>query len=761
MTTSMTEQLDDTTPPDSVAVLVSAAGYWSVAIICSLAGYAVGHDRMVPRYADWCKFGLLAAVLFPAYLNRAFLYEEASRAFLQGQNRRRWQRRLSWAIPIAFLVGLLVISVLSFRELRTSAYVWWSVAATAAPLYLLGIVATIDWPSRSRIYQFTFRSFLPAFATCLPTFVFGFVGCEYWQPLVVASGTVTLTWVLALLFPTKRFARIGLFVLLVVVGILITLSLKYNTEAARWGQACTFGILLTLAMGVAEAWRVTSRILRGVEFRPAEYTQDELIYYHGGTNAATALFLPCFVITAIHPATTRPYLWWATVLLAIGYVAWFTDRIPQKRKWWTAAGVVFGLALPLVVSLFARVGTSIPLVSDLRDTSLTPIAIVGTIVAFMLVPFTLFGRVLRTQLKPGLILAGCISLNACLAITGMISSIVVMLMSALWALVKEAEGVSAFAEARLAALILAYLAIIALCGAFFFMTWIKKHFGPLPAPIVGSGEGRVQIGEKRSLERLWYAFLSTRPLPSSTAGVLTLFAGVGVPSRANVMAALGITAVTMFGFVVNDIFDESKDRAAGVTRPLAMQQISRGFAIGLAVILFCATIWCGVAVSPVAAVAALFIAGALVFYTYFARRAPLLKGVYTAGLACTPLWYGYLASRMSAPGDLYLILATFVLGREVLMDVAECDGDLAAGLRTMPVVFGKRNSTILGVGLIVIAVAFLLFSSRSPIGLLLASLSAMSLVVIGLMRSWSVTKRIAATRISMIMGAFAVVSQLR
>ncbi|MEA2236685.1 MAG: geranylgeranylglycerol-phosphate geranylgeranyltransferase [Thermoanaerobaculia bacterium] len=760
MTIANSDQVDDTTPPDSVGVLVAAAGYFAVAIICSFAGYAVGHDRLIPRDGDWCAFGLLAAFLFPAYLNRAFLYEQASRAFLQGQNRRGWQRRLSWVIPTGFLLGLLLISVLWWRELLTNRCVWLSVGAATMPLYVLGIVATIDWPDRSRIYEFTFRSFFPAFATCLPTFVFGFVGCNYWQPVVGASATVMISWLLALLLPTKRFARVGLMVLLAVVGMLIVLSLKYDTEAARWGQACTFGILLTLAMGVAEAWRVTSRILRGVEFRPAEYTQDELIYYHGGTNAATALFLPCFVITAVHPATTRPYLWWVTVLLAVGYVAWFSDRTLKKRRWWTVAGVVFGLALPLVVSFFARVATSSPHVPDLRDTSLTPIANVLTIAAFMLVPLGFFGNVLRTRLRPGAILAGCVSLRACVAITGTTATGVVLLMSALWVLVKETGGVAASTEARLSGLFLAYLTIIALCSIFFFTSWIKKHFASAESP-VDSKKDSSGDDSTHSLKQLWYAFLLTRPLASATAGALTLFAGIGIPSTLSVMAAIAMTAVTMFGFVVNDIFDEAKDRAAGVARPLAMRRMSRGLALEVAAFLFCLATACGAAVSVRSLAITVLIAVALLLYTYFVRYAPLLKGFYTAGLACTPLWYGCVASGASAPRYLYVILAMFVLGREALMDVAEREGDFAAGLRTLPVVFGSRNSTVLGVALIVAAQLLLIGTSRTVAAMLLAGTSATSLAIISQMPFWPTTRRLAATRVSMVIGALAVVAQLR
>jgi geranylgeranylglycerol-phosphate geranylgeranyltransferase len=754
-------QADDPIPPSAGPTVASTAGYFVVAMICSVAGYAVGNENVIPPTAAWPHFELLAAFLFPAYINRAMLYEQASAAFLNGANRRRWQRRHSWTIPLIVLLALLLMCVLGNRSLLTDRCAWLAAIATAIPLYALSIAATAQWPTNPQIYDFTFRSFFPAFATCLPTFVFGFVGCDQWRALLASSVTVLLFWALARQLPTKPFARIGIIALAVAIALLVIFALWYDTPIARWLQASTFGLLLTLAMGVSEAWRVTSRILHGTEFRPTPYSADEFIYYRGGTNAATALFLPCFVITAVHPATNRAYLWCVLTLLIVGYAAWFIDRQPQKSKRWPIIGVLFGLALPIVVSLCTRIGDSVPTFRA-PDESLSPIAAVISISAILSAPLIYFSRILQRRLKPGAILLGCISARVCVAITGATASAVLLLIGAIWIIVKVTMGTSAGAEARIAHVYVAYLTIIVLCLLHSIISWITRLFGAQTiTPSDATQPDTRTVRQYALLPNLWYAFQLTRPTPSLAAGLLAFAAsgGIGTPFPA-VASGMAMMLVTMFGFVVNDIFDEEKDVRAGVRRPLAMKVISRPVAIAAAVVTCLSAHLLATRLSPavVAGTAALCIA--LLFYTAFARRLPVLKGVYTAVLACGPFWYGHLTSGRAIGVHLYVILAVWVFGRELLMDVVERDDDFAVGMRTIPFVIGVRRSTELGIVLVGGAAAALLLTATSPLDYVLAGATAVSLTLVA-SASLTPAGRISATRPIMLIGALALVAQLQ
>jgi len=632
--------------------------------------------------------------------------------------------------------------------------------ATAAPIYALGAAASWRWPQNPQIYDFTFRSFFPALATCMPSFIFGFVGSHQWAVLLCASATVLLFWALARQISTKRFARIGIIVLIVAIALLVLFALWYDTPVALWLQAGTFGILLTLAMGVSEAWRVTSRILHGTEFRPSPYSADELIYYRGGANAATALFLPCFLITAVHPATTRTYLWWILLLLIVGYLMWFLDRRPQKSPHWPTIGVVYGITLPVVVSLCTRIDGSLPLVGP-PDQTLTTIGTVLTICAILALPLAYFRRVLVKRLKPGALLLGCMSARVCVAITGTTASLILLLIGGAWIVVKVMIGTSAAAEARIVQVYVAYLIVIALCLLYSLISWVTRVLNSKREAIQDPPESEPRaITHQALFPALWYAFQLTRPVPSAAAGILAFFTcgGLGTLYPAGI-SAMAVTAVTMFGFVANDLFDEEKDRHAGVRRPLATGSISRSTAVVTAMITAASAHLFAARVSTAALTATAVLCIALLAYTGFARFAPTLKGLYTAALACSPLWYGHLISGREISIHLYVILSAFVFGRELLMDVVERDDDFAAGMRTIPFVIGTRQTARLGVVLITCAAIGLMLTANSTAAYMLSAATAAALSWVA-STSATPARKIEVTRPIMLIGAFALVAQL-
>lgn len=755
----MDSQRDDSVPPALGPTAKSAGGYFAVAMICSIAGYAVGHKNAVPPFPAWRDFELLAAFLFPAYINRAMLYEQASAAFLASKARRKWQHLHSVIVPLLVLLVSITMCGLGHRSLLSEWEVWLGTIVTAAPIYILGAAAAWRWPKNPQIYDFTFRSLFPAFATCMPPFVFGFVGSHNWPALLCFSSTVLLFWLLARQLSTKRFARVGIVVFTAAIALLVILALWYDAPVAQWVQAATFGILLTLAMGVSEAWRVTSRVLHRTEFRPAAYTADELIYYRGGTNAATALFLPCFLITAVHPATTQTYLWSVFFLLIIGYLIWFLDRKPQKSPHWPTIGVLYGLTLPVVVSLCTRIDGALPPVGP-PDKTLATIGSVITISAFLSAPLLYFCRVLQKRLKPGAILLGCISARACVAITGTSASLILLLIGGAWIVVKVMIGTSAAAEARIVQVYVAYLIVIALCILYSAISWATRSFSAKRA-MRQDPPGPVAPSPRILIPTLWYAFQSTRPLPSVAAGVLTFFTcgGIGVFYAAAV-SAMAVTAVTMFGFVVNDLFDQEKDRRAGVPRPLALNLISRSMAVATAVFAAALAHLFAACLSTAALAATVCLCVALVCYTGFARLAPTMKGLYTAALACSPLWYAHLVSGREVSIHFYVILSAFVLGRELLMDVVERQDDFAAGMRTLPFVLGPAATTRFGVALIACAALGLIFTANSTIAYAFSAATAVSLVWVAATNA-APARKIAITRPIMLIGAFALVAQIQ
>lgn len=209
----------------------------------------------------------------------------------------------------------------------------------------------------------------------------------------------------------------------------------------------------------------------------------------------------------------------------------------------------------------------------------------------------------------------------------------------------------------------------------------------------------------------WLAacFRTIRPLSSLVVGVLTASAAMaarGKPTVSGVAPGLAMTTLAMFGFTVNDIFDYSKDRAAGIRRPIAEGTLSRWSAAWLATwLLLCTSVLAVLAGSAGTVLA--FTAAALFWYSPAAGRYPLCKDVYAAGLCCGPLYYGALAGGLARPWTSYAILACFVLGREILMDGAELSGDLKGGARTIAAMLGQRPSMRIGSTLMLASAAVL------------------------------------------------------
>jgi geranylgeranylglycerol-phosphate geranylgeranyltransferase len=203
---------------------------------------------------------------------------------------------------------------------------------------------------------------------------------------------------------------------------------------------------------------------------------------------------------------------------------------------------------------------------------------------------------------------------------------------------------------------------------------------------------------------MWAAFLTTRPGSSFVAGTLTAtaaFAGAHFSLR-GAAAGLAMTTLTRFGFVVNDLFDYSKDRAAGVQRPLAAGKLSMKGAVWTAITtLACSSITCALAGAGPRLVAT--VALLLVLYSPLARRYALCKDIYVAFLCCVPLYYGGLIGGQRYSCFAYVSLACFVFGREVLMDSYELAGDLKSGLKTIAAVLGQHESMYLGVALMIVA----------------------------------------------------------
>lgn len=216
-----------------------------------------------------------------------------------------------------------------------------------------------------------------------------------------------------------------------------------------------------------------------------------------------------------------------------------------------------------------------------------------------------------------------------------------------------------------------------------------------------------------------------------------------------------MTTLAMFGFAVNDIFDYHKDRAAGIQRPVAAGMLSRNNAAWLAIIMFLAA---GLfsAVAGRGRIVMAVTSGMLLLYSPVAQRYPLCKDVYVAGLCCAPLYYGAVVGGRQCPWFSYVVLACFVLGREVLMDSDELGGDSKSGMRTVAAVLGRRATARIGTALMIVAAVALAAVAHGGIATAASSATLVSLACVFAWPGLDQSKRISLSRLPMLVGSVAV-----
>ena len=749
-------EADDDSPPTLLDVLLSAFGYFLVAILCSLAGYALAHKTTIPvTFSEWVPLIILWALLAPAYVGRAVLYECTKTKFITRDDRKaiKWQKTMSWQYGLAaFLFGIAVAGPLLTRLGRDNPALVAQIVCTIAPMYILGLYLGVRWPSDLKLFDFRYRNFFPALATCLPPFVFGYeTGGDLFCSLA-ATSLVILPWLVALVTPARRFA-IGGFVVLVVSILALPLQSALTTSAVtRCIVLCTFGLLLTLAMGVCETWRFIARVLNDIEYRPdGQFSAETKQYYLGGANLATALFLPIFLWTALHPATTRVYVIAAFMLLAFQYAAWYRDHTETKQTWWPHVGAVIGYLYPVVVTI----GTSLSEwpVSDKISTSPSLFDMLTAwgalaVPAIPLVRYSGLWHLFNEQER----IVKFRSFALCAGTTGLTALVLACsAVGSMFVLGQLMDSPPAAALRKATFLVFVYVVIALVCTA---AVLIGRFYRPHRVSAQSPKDATPSGGP--SLHYVVLTLASGRPLPAFIASTIPIIAcwtnGGGL---AKSLAAGGaLFFATLFGFVVNDIFDYAKDRAAQRPRPIAADRLPRDVAWRGAAFLAAGAVVCGVAVNGGGAI--LMVLMALFVYTPFARMFPLLKGLYTAGLCVMPVLFAAAVLSGSVNAALVGALAMFVIGRELLLDLQDLATDERWGLRTLAAFMGERRALIIGVALMSVGAVMVMLLTFTPLAKASAACATASVAIIFCLGRVSLDRQLQLSRITMMCGAIAV-----
>lgn len=249
---------------------------------------------------------------------------------------------------------------------------------------------------------------------------------------------------------------------------------------------------------------------------------------------------------------------------------------------------------------------------------------------------------------------------------------------------------------------------------------------------------------------------SGRPLSSCLGGSIAFLA---VSVRAGSLAKAAVVGLimfstAMFGFIVNDIMDFDKDRAAGVKRPIARRLVSLRTAAVYSFFLVAAIVLLTSRVRSGWYIVAATVVG-LIVYTPIARFFPLVKEIYVAALAITPLVYADAVCHSHVSLQACLLIGTFITGRELVMDAQEMEGDIRHGMDTLPSYIGQFATQYVGSGMMVAAVIFLCCIAHGAVGETTAICAALSLTCLIVWPRLRADTRIAWTRLPMMLTVIA------
>ena len=200
------------------------------------------------------------------------------------------------------------------------------------------------------------------------------------------------------------------------------------------------------------------------------------------------------------------------------------------------------------------------------------------------------------------------------------------------------------------------------------------------------------------MERSWPAEVVTlvrgRNLLLAAAGVaiggaLTL-GRVAFP-RELVLAMLSAMGLGAAGNTANDLWDVAADRVNKPLRPLVSGALSRDAALWIGGVAGGLGLLCAWLAGPTVFAIGLPALVAMLAYSPLLKPRPVLGNVVVAVLGSLPLVYG-----AGAVGDWRIGLVPFWLaallhaGREIVKDLEDIPGDLAARRRTIPIAWGRR-----------------------------------------------------------------------
>ena len=222
----------------------------------------------------------------------------------------------------------------------------------------------------------------------------------------------------------------------------------------------------------------------------------------------------------------------------------------------------------------------------------------------------------------------------------------------------------------------------------------------------------------------------TRPGNAVAAGGLTFvgaFVAGGLSAPApTAFAVVATVLATGGGNAINDYFDREIDAINRPDRPIPRGAVSPRGALLFSGLLFAVAVGLTLLLPLFAVAIALINLVALVAYTELFKGLPGVGNALVAYLTGSTFLYGGAAveGNLSPVVVLFALAASATMAREVVKDVEDAAGDREEGLRTLPIVLGRRRAVAVAAAFVVAAVV------ASPAPYLLGTFGLPYLVVL-------------------------------
>jgi 4-hydroxybenzoate polyprenyltransferase len=733
--------------------LVSASGMAIVALVCALCGLTYGLNRL-PSSAD-----LVAIIYVVSYAFLVYPYFYSRYATLEGEPLSKENLNLKGRfIPsLLFVIFALVVLVafLCLSLFRLADSPWHDtplLLLAISPFVALGIGTQQTLKRGADIgNQRTFQRkvFLPAFATCLMSFSFGWALTHSGESLLRLLVPIGIVGILSFVV-TKGWHWIIAFVG-ATIGIPFLIAPILESDNAI---VILTGAILTFAMGVAEVCKRVVRINRGDQYVAAGgATGEDAGFYLAGSNWASIIFplCLCFLPLLNFQLDVRPIF----IILSIQYLHWHFWAPKKRSRCLSGANVVFGFSLPLALILqhvYAFPASPFQRIPFLN--------LVGFL-AFVAASFALFTPNLSSRFSKLTSemdkRSTFLSYDSCFLFFLLTVGAVTMVIALLTLVLNESLPYDIEPKASETVTYLIALTVVAI--SFYFLRR-RRMVGPLSGD--GNGGGGSMEAEhpaKAAVKRAYLLLFQVARVPVALIAGLPVAIALLIKTNASwttvVASFLPIVAITMSGFILNDVYDVEKDKPFAYRKPIASGWVDISTATAFAwALCFGALTLAAFSLDT----GAIYVSGGAIvgvaIYSRLARRLPALKGFMTALLCCVPFLYAAQVAHISYSMKYYAFLFAFIVGRELLLDVRDIASDSSIHMGTIATRLRTPISRTVGWSLMIGSlIAVMVSASGTEFWLFVAALA--SLIPCLSIYVYNENRGIAWSRLTLLIGALA------